>query len=253
MDWYKHFAVRFLAATAYMSLAQRGAYITLLDHQWDRGGFLPKDEHQVIRMVGIASDAEADVVRFVLTEKFQLGKQGYYNRRMLATIREARRIVKARRDSGRKGGLAKARNLPAVSQPTRASYFLYVCTSEGTFKEIRTSDVATTSVAVGAELAIAPGVELPEALRQPAFVEKWSEWLDYRRTDRGKKVSKRAAKMQLKKLAAVGVLIAVAAIDDAIANDYQGVFPEKLSRGNARPAGEDRERAMKPGDEDGWT
>ena len=77
MDWYKHFAVKFLASTAHMSLAERGAYITLLDHQWDRGGYLPKDEHAVIRMVGIASDDEADIVRAILLAKFRLGKHGY--------------------------------------------------------------------------------------------------------------------------------------------------------------------------------
>ena len=93
---------------------------------------------------------------------------------------------------------------------------------------------------------------MPVELRHRAFVEKWAEWLDYRRQDRGKKVSKRAAKMQLTKLAKVGPLIAIAAIDDAIANDWQGVFPEKL-KGAGRPDGQDRERAMKPGDEDGWT
>lgn len=128
---------------------------------------------------------------------------------------------------------------------------MYVCTSEGTFKEITTSDVASSSVN-GADLAIAPGVDLPEELRVTAFVEKWAEWLDYRRQDRGKKVSKRAAKMQLTKLAKVGPLIAIDAIDDAIANDWQGVFPEKL-KGAGRPDGQDRERAMKPGEDDGWT
>ncbi len=237
-----------------MSLAQRGAYITLLNHQWDREGYLPKDEHQIIRMVGVASDDEADIVRGIISEKFQLGKHGFFNRRMLRTIREAQKVVKSRRDSGRKGGLAKAKAnasiLPAVRQLTRVSLFLYVTTSEGTFKEIETSDVATSS-AIGADLAIAPGVDLPEILRVTAFVEKWREWLEYRRQDRGKKVSVRAAKMQMKKLSAVGPLIACEAIDVAIASDWMGVFPEKLKRGSTPD--EDRERAMKPGEDGGWT
>jgi hypothetical protein len=72
------------------------------------------------------------------------------------------------------------------------------------------------------------GVEIPDCLGTAAFRSAWSEWLASR-TEKRKPVTKRAAGMQLKKLATVGPAVAVAAIEQAIANDWQGLFPDKIA------------------------
>lgn len=71
------------------------------------------------------------------------------------------------------------------------------------------------------------GVPIPPELQNTDFVEKWTEWLDYRKRTKRKAVSDRAAALQLKKLAAVGVKRAIATIERSIENDWQGLFPEK--------------------------
>ena len=67
---------------------------------------------------------------------------------------------------------------------------------------------------------------LPDDLDCPRFREAWADWFEYRKSKR-KPVSELAAKRQLKKLAAVGVEAAVAALDTSISNDWIGVFPER--------------------------
>ncbi len=75
-------------------------------------------------------------------------------------------------------------------------------------------------------------IVLPPPLSGDAFRSKWREWCDYRRAKK-KPITKIAAEKQLKKLADVPLADAMQAIDDAIASDYQGVFP-KRSAGNGR-------------------
>ena len=72
-------------------------------------------------------------------------------------------------------------------------------------------------------------VEIPLALSSNGFKTKWGEWLDYRREKRCP-VSARAAKAQLAKLAE-HPSTAAAVIDQSIANDWQGLFPEKVRGG----------------------
>ena len=67
----------------------------------------------------------------------------------------------------------------------------------------------------------------PTALDTPAFVAKWAEWLEYRRTERKPAVTAVGAPRSLKMLAKAGPVAAIAAIDDAMANGYQGLHPKR--------------------------
>jgi len=73
-----------------------------------------------------------------------------------------------------------------------------------------------------------PLPELPEALNTPEFRQVWDMWLDYRRQHKKKPVSAYAARVLLPKLERVGVRRAILALEQSIANDWQGVFPEKV-------------------------
>ena len=99
---------------------------------------------------------------------------------------------------------------------------------------------ASVSVSVS-EQGECEGVAIPAALVGEPFGSAWQEWLAYRR-EKNKPVTGRAAKMQLKKLAKVGPAVAAEAIEQAIANDWQGVFPEKIANSpkrKRRPSPED--------------
>ena len=68
-------------------------------------------------------------------------------------------------------------------------------------------------------------VEIPSSLDTPQFRQSWVEWCAYR-AKKGKRVSEYAASRQLTKLARAGPAAAAWAIEQSIASDYQGLFPE---------------------------
>ena len=67
---------------------------------------------------------------------------------------------------------------------------------------------------------------IPKALRTPAFLDKWEEWIRFRRAKR-QTVSRIAAARQLKKLGEIGEEAAIATIERSIENDWQGLFPPR--------------------------
>lgn len=68
--------------------------------------------------------------------------------------------------------------------------------------------------------------EIPSNLDTPEFRTSWVDWCAYRAKKRNR-VSEIAAGRQLTKLARAGPAAAVWAVEHSIANDYQGLFPEK--------------------------
>jgi hypothetical protein len=86
-------------------------------------------------------------------------------------------------------------------------------------------------------------VDLPVELQTDQFRTAWRELCEHRASKR-KPVTKMAAPKLIAKCARAGPVAAVKAIEDAIANDWQGIFPEKEStnghngnRTNSRLAG----------------
>lgn len=69
-------------------------------------------------------------------------------------------------------------------------------------------------------------VTLPPVLQTPEFSAKWQQWCDFRRARR-KLISPEACTAQLNKLCQYGPERAIKAIDHAIENDYQGLFPKR--------------------------
>lgn len=75
---------------------------------------------------------------------------------------------------------------------------------------------------------------IPERMRSEKFIAKWREWEHYRR-NRKKAISEAAATKQLKMLSELSEADAIAAIDQSIQNDYQGIFPPKGNMPNNQP------------------
>lgn len=76
-------------------------------------------------------------------------------------------------------------------------------------------------------------VPLPEVLNTQRFREAWANWAADRK-DRKKPITARAAALQMRKLAEMGEARAIAAIENSIANGYQGIFEPSV--GNGRQA-----------------
>jgi len=70
------------------------------------------------------------------------------------------------------------------------------------------------------------GVEIPEKLNRPEFLQLWEEWLEYRR---GQKMtcSPICLKKQLNFLSLLGMELAIISINQSIINGWQGLFPPK--------------------------
>lgn len=69
-------------------------------------------------------------------------------------------------------------------------------------------------------------VLFPYHLRIESVLEKWKEWESFRRK-KGKPISENAARMQIEMLSQLTAEEAIAAMNNSIANDYQGLFPPK--------------------------
>lgn len=80
---------------------------------------------------------------------------------------------------------------------------------------------------------------LPEALDTPEFRDAWSNWLADRK-ERGKAVTERAARMQLRELESLGLPDAIHAIEMAMNRSWMGIKAEWFRNANSRgnPHGE---------------
>ena len=202
--WYDHDAYAFLEGTQEMTNTEKGIYITLMNHQFCRGGYLPVELGHVATLVGVTLGVghfEEEAFLRVVEAKFTAHKRGYYNPRMLRTVRQIDRRVRQKRAAGRKGGRARADQLAKTGRSAK--------------KKPR-------------KKAAAPA--MPEVLDTPAFTAKWDEWLAYRKQQRWSTKAPWQLR-QLNMLAKHGPEIAMAAIENSMNQGYQGVFPEKAKAG----------------------
>ena len=70
-------------------------------------------------------------------------------------------------------------------------------------------------------------IEFPANLQTSQFRQAWGGFLDYRKAGHLKLLQPASIKAQLKKLSEMGHDIAVEAINQSIANGWQGIFPPK--------------------------
>jgi hypothetical protein len=94
------------------------------------------------------------------------------------------------------------------------------------------SGLASLAASVGAIMEHAPSLA-----SIPAFVAKWEEWLRFRRQVKRRPVSEEAGEKWLRKFEEMGPEWAIATIELSIANDWQGLFPQKVEQHGATAAG----------------
>jgi len=88
---------------------------------------------------------------------------------------------------------------------------------------------------------------LPRELDTPAFREAWADWVAYRTERKLPQYVPRGMQMLWTKLARLGVGEAIAAIENSIAMNYNGIWPEKspVKRSEAVESGEDILKRLK--------
>jgi len=68
----------------------------------------------------------------------------------------------------------------------------------------------------------------PDNLKSDKFESKWLLYIDYRKQAKIKTLIQKSVDAQLNKLSGFGETIAIQAIEETIANGWQGIFPEKI-------------------------
>ncbi len=89
MNFYKHYIGDFQRDTGHLSLIERGAYRSLLDHHYATERPLPTDSTQLCRLVGAITKEERDAVAAVLEQFWQLTDGGWINARAQKEIAKA--------------------------------------------------------------------------------------------------------------------------------------------------------------------
>ena len=89
------------------------------------------------------------------------------------------------------------------------------------------STSSSTSKKKGDESPSQEEIEFPANLQTSQFRQAWSEFLNYRKAGKFKPLQPASIKAQLLKLSGMGHDTAIEAINDSIANGWQGIFPPK--------------------------
>ncbi len=125
------YATDFIVGTAEMGLAETGAYIKLLCHQWDKGT-LPNDTEKLYRLVGATQPAEKETVNNILN-KFEVRGETLVNPKLEAVkniqqefrnkrVQSAKKAAQARWSKERQ---APKNQLPLVQQLPPQLHTLY--------------------------------------------------------------------------------------------------------------------------------
>jgi len=92
------------------------------------------------------------------------------------------------------------------------------------------STSSSTSKKKGDESPRQEEIQIPANLQTSRFQQAWSEFLDYRKAGKFKPLQPASIKAQLKNLAEMGHDAAIEAINQSIANGWQGIFPPKVQK-----------------------
>ena len=108
--WFDFYPERFIAGTAIMELAERGAYITLLCHQW-LAGSLPEDPRILARLVG-------GEVALAVLEKFPVCDDGKRRNAKLESVRaeQMARMLKSKEKAQKAASARWSQNAPSNAQ-----------------------------------------------------------------------------------------------------------------------------------------
>ena len=244
MNYYSHHIGDFNSATRHLTLLERGVYRDLLDLYYDTERPLSTDLEVLARRICARSEQERAALRIVLDEFFQLGEDGYRNKRCdeeleafaekSAKCRRAGAVGAAKRWDG--GRVADARQTPSERQADatqtpdgRHSGAIQIdgVPMANQYPRTNTQEPKEKKARVRAQAAEA--AVIPSELDSDEFRVAWQRWVEYRKSLR-KALTIQTMNIQLSQLAKVGTAKAIACIDASIAAGWQGLFPFSESK-----------------------
>ena len=111
--YYRRFPGDYANDTRHLNFVEHGAYTLLLDYCYASERPLPKDKQEIYRKVCARTAKERAAVDLILTEFFQLRRQGYVQARVSEEITRTTQKNEVLRASGRKGGIKRQANAKA--------------------------------------------------------------------------------------------------------------------------------------------
>lgn len=188
-----------------MSNEAVGAYTRLLAHQWAMRR-LPNDQEKLAKLCYTFASQFASIWDEISC-KFELGDDGYLrNARLESVYQKAQNLREMRQKTGRKGGVAKARNL------------LEQKSSKG---RLKTEDRSMKFTSEDEDWNLPDGWDTPEVRKA------LDDWAAMRRRIRKPVRSKRSTSKLFKHFDGPDHLTWVAEFCEA--NEYQGLKPEYIS------------------------
>lgn len=106
--WFPFYFADYAAKTEHLSLAEHGAYLLLMGCYYKRGGKIPANEKQLLRICRAFTTEEAEAMASVLSQFFVKKGEYYHHERINQEIKKQKELSKKRSESGRKGGKAKS-------------------------------------------------------------------------------------------------------------------------------------------------
>jgi len=187
-----------LGGTMGMTFEQKGAYMELLMMQFNQGQFTEAQAKQVLSIC-------FDVAWATVKQKFLTDGTYYWNRRLREEIEKRKRFTESRRLNGlaEKKPEASAKHMPKHMED-----------------ENKNENI--------------DGIKLP--FSSVEFSEKWNEYTKFRSENRYPKFKPTGLKnhfLRLMKLCEGNEQTAIAIYDEAMANNYQGIFPLKEAKNGA--------------------
>ena len=245
---------------AMMSLAEQGAYINLLCHQWnDPTCSLPDDDEALAALSGLREgwfNGGCRLVRLCFPKHPVLDGR-IANPRLLELRAERDEWRRKSSEGGKKSAKVRRAKRVAVTRSGKGKGGSTTVPTKGATKRQPNGNSPSPSPSIDSSCASAQEqgshtfdplkVTLPLALDTPEFHAAWSDWCQHRREIR-KKLTKLAVTKQLKALEAMGGKRAIAAIEHSIAKGWTGIFEPEKPVGQEEPAAFDV-RKLKFGDD----
>lgn len=200
MNYYNYHIGDYRTATAHLNLEEDATYKRLIDYQYDKECPIPNDMPLMARRLR----STETLIESMLKEFFTLTEEGWINKRVFEEVQNHQEFIQKQKHNGRKGG-KQTHRLPNAYPPP-------------------TLPITNTQLPITNKESDVDFSELPESLNTPEFKETWIKFIQYRK-ERKKPLYPTSFLAKWKQMEAWGVANAINAINNSIANGWQGIFP----------------------------
>ncbi len=201
-----------------MTLEEEGAYIRLMAYCW-KNGSIPADPDLVARLIG--KGASTTLVTKVLA-MFKIADCGTkYSHERLDFEREKQRVWREKSSEGGKKSAEKRWGGPDKSKRRKGGVTTVVTKLQPPHQPNGNSSSSFSSSFNTNNTELLP-------FASPEFIKSWESWKKHLKEKR-KPLGSSAESFQLKKLSAMGELMAIETIEHSISNNWQGLFPPTQS------------------------